>query len=704
MKNYIRTTISILGIVISGILCDALHAQITIVNDTIDLTPGIPKTIDVLANDIIPAGDSIKVIAASSIDGYIIRTAQSGGLLTYLANPNGYQWGAANQYTGQYTVIDYTSPASASAALVFRIRDFSYDSLYINNINALFNASGSHFWSYAQGIAKFEVPKFSGKTTIFLSTLWLGGLDQGDNLHLAAQRYGQGPNTGPAGTKYDFWAGPVMDSAAYSIYQDTLWNYIWNLKKSEIDYHKTHYTDAGYQPIYDILTWPGNGNLSLGQASNLAPFFDRNGDGTYNPMDGDYPLIRGDQALWFIFNDDRNVHAESEGEKMKMEIHGMAYAFDMQEDTAFNNTIFLNYKIYNRSDNIYHDTYIGVFTDTDIGYAADDYIGCDVERSYYFGYNGTPVDGTGQSNAYGINPPAQSVAILGGPLMDPDGVDNPRFDGTGQQLCNESVNGINFGDSIVDNERLGMSRFVYFSNSGVPAYMTDPLYAVDYYKFLRGIWKDDTQMIYGGNGHFSSGGYGPECKFMFPGESDSLNWGVGCVPPNGPVDWTETTAANAPGDRRGVGSCGPFTFQPGDVQELDLAFTFARDYTTKTPSGSLEKLRTVTDVVRKSFITNTLPDGNSFNGVDNSKGASFLQIQLFPNPASSAVYIRFDRTINEPVNIRIYNASGLLIMTEKKTPAERAITLDVTGLSSGLYLISFETKELLVTKKISVMK
>jgi hypothetical protein len=62
-------------------------------------------------------------------------------------------------------------------------------------------------------------------------------------------------------------------------------------------------------------------------------------------MDGDYPLIRGDQALFFIFNDDRNVHSETQGNKLKAEIHGMAYVFDLPGDTAFNNTIFMNYKI-----------------------------------------------------------------------------------------------------------------------------------------------------------------------------------------------------------------------------------------------------------------------------------------------------------------------------------------------------------------------
>ena len=703
MKKHIYSTIFIFGILIQFLFSNALQSQvIKLINDTIDLAPCIPKTVNLLANDTIPPGDSVSLRSVgSNSGGYISVTINSGGNCTFVANSNGNLWGAKGEYIGGYVVHDYTLDTFFhDVQLVFHIRDYSYDSLYLNNINALFNACGNHFWGMSQPNARFEVPKFSGKTTIFSSSFWIGGLDQNSSLHLAAERYRQGPNNSNPWTKADYWAGPVMDSTAYSIYQDTLWNYIWNLKKSEIEYHKAHWSDAGYQPIHDILTWPGNGNVSFGQAAQLAPYYDRNNDGVYNPIDGDYPLIRGDQALFFIFNDDRNIHTESEGAKMKVEIHGMAYAFDLPQDSAFNNTIFFYYQIFNRSDNIYHNTWLGIFTDLDIGYAMDDYVGCDVERSMYYGYNGTPMDGSGQTQAYGANPPVQSVTILGGPYKDPDGIDNPRYDSTGHQLCNESVNGTNFGDSIVDNERLGMTKFVYFNNSGVPYYMRDPNYAPEYYNYLQGIWLDSTRMIYGGDGHASSGGYGPECNFMFPGESDTLNWGVGCVLPNGPVNWTETTAANVPGDRRGLGSCGPFTFNPGAMEEFDVAFSFARDY---TGDNSLGKLWQVTDLIHNSFTTNTLPDGDSFNGIASTQKTTGFSLQLFPNPASSKLYIRFDRVLNEPVTMRIYNASGILVQAETFTSVDRTKTLNVDRLSSGLYLLYFETASQSVTKRLSIV-
>ena len=44
--------------------------------------------------------------------------------------------------------------------------------------------------------------------------------------------------------------------------------------------------------------------------------------------------------------------------------------------------------------------YMGTFTDLDIGYAKDDFMACDVERSMFIGYNGDSIDGNGQREAY----------------------------------------------------------------------------------------------------------------------------------------------------------------------------------------------------------------------------------------------------------------------------------------------------------------
>jgi len=667
------------------------------VNDTVHLTPGIEKTVNLLANDTIPPGDEIIITGGTGASYFVRCTWHNNGYYTYLVDT----WGYNGIVEGGYQLIDLTTGKSSSAKIVFIIGDHSYDYLDINNVRALINAYGNHFWTLT--LFGYEVPKGSGKSTIFNSTFWIGGKGEDSILYLAAERYRQGPAGGISGSYPDFYAGPVMDSSRYSIYQDTIWNYVWKLKKTDIEFHKDHWNDAGYQPINDILTWPGNGNVNYGQSAQLAPFHDRNNDGIYNAMDGDYPSIRGDEALYFIFNDDRGDHLETTGRKMKIEVQGMAYAFNLPSDSAFNNTIFLNYKIFNRSQRTYYNTYLGIFTDLDIGNGLDDFIGCDVYRSSYFGYNGTKIDGNGQPNSYGEHPPAQSVTFLAGPSLGPTGTDRPKSDNTGHQICNESINGTGFGDGIPDNERLGMTSFIYFNN-GTTSYMSDPSYAPEYYNYMNSIWRDATHFIYGGNGHTGTGAYGPDCKFMFPGESDTLNWGVGCQPPNGQVNWTETTAQNNPGDIRGVGVTGPFTFHPGDVQELDVAYVFARDYTSPDTLASVAKLRQMIDIVRNSFKTNTLPGGGSFLGVPENRITSSSSVNVYPNPAHDKVSIEFGSSLSESLILRIFNSSGTEIKAIELKPGTRSYSTDLSSLPRGLYLIHLSGNNIQVTKKICLIK
>ncbi len=665
----------------------------------------MPLVYDILANDSIPSNDTIKTVTITIVNsnGLVVVKKTHDSTWTWTFTFTAQHWGFGGEIQGKY-MLKTMSNDTSSAKILFRIHDRSYSYLDINNVSARFTASGLHFF-YEN--ADYEVPKGSGKTSIFSNSFWIGGKDGQNQLHFAGERYRQGPIPGPANTKPDFYAGPVMDSTKYSIYQDTIWNYIWNVKKTEIDYHRAHYAEQGYVPIHDIQTWPGNGDTGLGQAQRLAPFSDRNADGIYNPFDGDYPEIRGDQALFFIFNDDRGPHLESFGAKLKVEIHGMAYAFDLPEDSALKNTVFLNYKLFNRSQNSYDSTLLGIFTDIDLGYANDDYVGCDVERNMYFGYNGTPVDGTGQPNAYGENPPTQSVTVLAGPYMDPDNLDNPRHDMNGNQLCDFSVNGLNFGDTIIDNERFGLQRFMYINNSvaGVPAYMTDPEYAPEYYQLMSGKWKDGSFVMYGGNGNLLAGGYGPACRFMFPGESDTLNWGSGCIPPNGPVNWTEETAANNPFDRRGVGITGPFTFNPGDVQELDIAFTWARDYAAHSPLSSLAKLRAMTDIINGAFAHNRLPNGNQFYGISDQLKPSEIQMNIYPNPALDFVNIDFGgRYPRGGATIEIMASQGNCLKKMLVPDGMKVIHLDIPELPSGLYFIRVTTNVSSITKKVVVLR
>jgi len=591
------------------------------VNDTV-LEPvkiGEFVTVNVIVNDYDPDGDSIVINIAYGSYSF------TDSIVTLFIDFSQFA-GVAGIIEFSYKIKDENGAISQVAKIVLmNVINEGFNFLDVNNISARFNAFGNHFWDMPGGIgAHYEFPKGSGHMSLFNFALWIGGIDESSEIRIAAERYQQ--------IGYDYWTGPLSfnsDSTWIDTSQVSQWFKIWKLSKAEVEYHVLHWNDPGYEPIENILNWPAHGNPELGQSYYLAPFIDINSDTIYQPLQGDYPLIRGDQTLFFIFNDQR-PHTESGSQPVGTEIHGFAYAFDAPDDPQLNNTTFLSYKIFNRSQHTLNDTYAGLFIDIDLGYAWDDFVGCDVARGAYYGYNGLEIDGNGEPEAYGANPPAQGIIILGGPYMNPDGMDNP----TGG--CDESINGVGFGDGVADNERFGMNNFIYFNNSG--SVQGDPQYDYQYYNYLKGIWKDSLVMQYGGNGHPASGAYGPAAHFMFPGLSDPCYWGTEGIPPFGPVDWTEITAGNVPDDRRGLCSMGPFTLEPGAFHKIDIAFVTARG---DSLINSVDLLMSYIDSVKTFYYQD--PDHFGYNYLGENEVAQNPEKPfLFPNPATDYLILNFE--------------------------------------------------------------
>lgn len=574
-----------------------------------------------------------------------------------------------------------TAQVKASAAGCLPGAGFKY--LEVNNVRARINTGGDMWWDF--DTPQYEIPAGSKKTSMFSASLWIGGVDVNNQLKLAALRYRQGPDFGGGN---DFWPGPLTIDGTASVSEEVCAEYdkLFPMKREWIDEYLAWWDDKQSYPEYtipaEIINWPAHGDVSIGQSYYLAPFYDNDGDGEYNPTLGDYPyydvsnelcpnnfagipdwrptptaeaefyhggeldawkygilsdqVIKGDNTLWWVFNDKGNIHTETYGDPIGFEIRAQAFGFSTNDE--INNMTFYSYEIINRSTYRLTDTYFSQWVDTDLGYAKDDYVGCDVMRGLGYCYNGNPEDGSGQYNAYGSQPPAIGVDFFQGPYMDADGYDNPAYinavdsvlgpsfggscdivtqdhtiqymeyytDSSKSELYgdyflvrSEAINGVNFGNGIVDDERFGMRRFVYHNNGGAE-YMSDPSYAPEYYNLLRGIWKDNTQMLYGGNAHNSSNAYGPACDFMFPATSDVCDWGTNGVPPAGEKNWTEVTANNLPEDRRFMQSAGPFTLEPGQVNYITVGIPWAKAG-SGGPWASVEALRVVDDKCQALF-------------------------------------------------------------------------------------------------------
>ena len=521
----------------------------------------------------------------------------------------------------------------------------TYAWLNINNARVRVNAGGDMWWDLPGGSgAKYYIPANGTATSLFAGSLWIAGMDINNQLKCAAVRFRQGPNFDGGN---DYWTGPLTIDGTASIDAATCMEYdkMYNITRAEVDDFLQNCDEFGVpNPSYEIpaniLNWPAHGDPARGMSYYLAPFFDKDEDGVYDPTQGDYPyydidnelchtqtptmeeelagtvygsilsdqVIKGDQTIWWVFNDKGNAHTESGGSAIGMEIRAQAFAFATNDE--INNMTFYSYEIINRSTYKLTNTYFSPWTDVDLGFADDDYVGCDVSRGLGYGYNGAPTDGSGQTQAYGANPPAVGVDFFQGPYIDPDGLDNPKYDSLGNQLCDESINGVNFGNGIIDDERFGMRRFVYHNNGSGSTGNYDPKEAAEYYLLLRGIWTNGAKMQYGGTAvPGQAGTVGPVCDFMFPFDSDPCNWGTGGLMPNGGFNqngfyWSEETGNNGKpndvGDRRFMQSAGPFTLQAGAVNYITFGVPWARANTGKA-WASVELLRKVDDKCQSMF-------------------------------------------------------------------------------------------------------
>ena len=455
----------------------------------------------------------------------------------------------------------------------------------VNNVRCLLHNGGDMWWDLV-GNPRYEVPKVDNpadrRHSSFAGSLWIGGVDESGQLKVAAQTYRQ--------SGYDFWPGPLTSNGA--VVDDVVceeWDKHFKITRAEINAFRAAFTASqatgasfsvdDYPAVKD---WPWRGEDSEGNTVFLAPFVDVDNDEIYNPENGDYPDIapcpgggQPDMAIWWVLNDKGDIHTETGGEAIGLEIQMLAFAFTTAN--AINDMTFYKYKVINKSSLVLNETYMGQWVDADIGLFSDDYVGCDTVRGLGFAYNGDADDDG--ATGYGLNPPALGMDFFQGPIADPDdGVDNDK-------------------DGLVDEpgERIGMSKFVYYENDF--SLRGNPEVATHFYGYLRGFWKDGSAMVANGENGYQATGSGPETNYMYPGNGGWCSAGQ----ENG---WHEGSASggagNQPFDRRFLQSAGPFTLQPGAVNEIITGCVWARGF-YNDHKGSVCELLQADDVAQALF-------------------------------------------------------------------------------------------------------
>lgn len=257
--------------------------------------------------------------------------------------------------------------------------------------------------------------------------------------------------------------------------------------------YKLHADSMGSNPNADYLEWP---------VWDGAPVDDQG-----------HPRVIGQQTLWSVFNDaDPAQHMNDAGstDPLGIEVQQTVWATEWSGPGEPNGTsLYLQYKLYNKSDAVIDSCYLALWSDPDLGGAGDDLVGCDTLHDLFFCYNADNDD-----QQYDATPPAIGFKFLYGPMVASSD-DTAYFDGR----------------LVPGYRNLGMTSFQKYING------TDPDSYQEAFNYMLGLTRDGWPLPNG-------------THYAVPGDP---------VTGTGDLDI-------APSDRRMMGTCGPFTFQPGDSQ------------------------------------------------------------------------------------------------------------------------------------------
>ena len=496
----------------------------------------------------------------------------------------------------------------------------------INNVSVGL-MTGGDFWWDGIGVPRYEYPKGSGRDALFAGAIWLSALDANGNLLTSAMKY--------RSTGYEFYTGPI-NSTTGTVTNASCASFdrFWKVDRFRIQTHLNNVTlglPVSLAQIDDaILRWPAKGNVHFTGYSiqdDLAPFKDFNNNGIYDPENGDYPDIKGDQAIFWVINDIGGIHGITNGDPIGVEVQFLAYAYS-DPSSSMDDATFYDIKVIKKTPGNASDFYMGLFVDPDLGNPADDYVGCDTLTNSGYAYNGDSFDDDHSGRlGYGQNTPIISTTFLNKPMN-------------------------------------AFSMPTYAPNA-----TGDAVSPVHYRNYLKGFWGDGTAKTIGGTGY---GGTIPTSFMYFSN------------PVSPSPAWSEVTAGNAPGDRRYIQSTGPYSLNW--MEPFDISFaTIAHNVMGSSDISNLV-LPTIAQI--SQLYTDSLSRGNKYDFALGINPTDQSLINIYPSPVTNILTIDLNGLIAK--NIKIIDLNGREIYQDKGNSKSQILKVDMSVFENGFYLLSLE--------------
>ena len=284
----------------------------------------------------------------------------------------------------------------------------------------------------------------------------------------------------------------------------------------------------------DWIDWP---------TDQGAPWTDKNNDGIYDPYSGDTPTLYGSQMLWYVAND---LSAETHDQVYLTDPLGLecqVLLWGANRKDFLGDVLFSRIKFIHKGEARIDSCYIGFWADVEIGDFFDDLIGTDTTLSMMYGYN----DGT--DDKFGSNSPVLGIQLLQGARI-PFPLDT-----------------------------------VYSLDSTYPGSRDTGLYAaqrLDYHGPF-GPPKDAAGCFHLLAGRTASG----QVVVNPITDAPSLPVRYATGDPKQGTGWIDAIDALS-FDRKVLISSGPFTFMPGDTQDVIIAFQVAQ---AESPTASVSLLK-----------------------------------------------------------------------------------------------------------------
>ncbi len=435
--------------------------------------------------------------------------------------------------------------------------------------------------------------------------------------------------------------------------------------------------DTLYQQyLNDLQEWPAD----LG-----APYYDRNQNGQYDPEYDEPGLLDADQLIWYVVNDLNNAKTLALFGSLPMGLEVQVTIWNYK--VGLSSVVFRRYRLINKSGFTIDSMYVGQFVECDLGNFTDDLVGCDSTLGYGFAYNGYAYDEI--FNQFAMSPPALGVVLLQGPIV-------PQKGSTAIQDFKK----------VPGYQNLPMTSFWYAAAGDCFSYPILGQYqgTLDIFANLMGygaLYPDGTLL--------------PFYRGDKP-EEISTPWPLAGNPVTGQGDVDGRGYNTNPSNRSFMVNSGPFSMQPGQVQ--DIIFAYVAAYSLGNHLDALATLQKIVPTVKRAYreFLNFVPPVGPRKKItakpDSTNVEYFLLAEGYPNPFHQSVKIKFRLLNNMDVRLDIFNSAGQRVKTLYRGQLNKGVhdlQWDGTNqaghiLPSGIYFVRLKHGPLMRWKKVIMLK